>query len=59
MKPQCYIGVTWEKFNAGGLTLRKERAHLYGLNDMSIGRPSLSRMVANAFSSPMYLIQVS
>ena len=52
-------GATWEKFNTVWPSPRRARAHTYGLNDMSIGRPSLPAMVSHAFSNPMYLIQVT
>ena len=51
-------GATWEKFNTVWPSTRRERAHTYGLNDMSVGCPSLAAMVAHAFRNPMYLIQV-
>ncbi|KAL0046765.1 hypothetical protein WJX82_009387 [Trebouxia sp. C0006] len=54
---QISSGATWEKINAIGTTKRRERVHLYGINDIVLGRPSFPKMVASAFSSPMYLIQ--
>ncbi|KAL0030950.1 hypothetical protein WJX79_003464 [Trebouxia sp. C0005] len=50
-------GATWENFNAIGSTKRRAREHLYGTNDMALGRPSFPKMVSHAFSNPMYLIQ--
>ncbi|KAA6417980.1 MAG: hypothetical protein FRX49_12062 [Trebouxia sp. A1-2] len=54
---QINSGATWENFNAIGSTKRRAREHLYGTNDMALGRPSFPKMVAHAFSNPMYLIQ--
>lgn len=52
------VGATWEKLNANWPSTRRQRASIYGLNDTSIGRPSLPAMVAHAFGNPMFLIQV-
>ena len=51
-------GAEWDRFNMAASWNRKERAHLYGLNDMSVGRPSFPRMFLSALSNPMYLVQV-
>lgn len=52
------VGATWDGFNAGWPSTRRERANIYGPNDMSIGRPSLPAMVAHAFNNPLFQIQV-
>ena len=53
-----YAGANWDEFNTAGSWGRKARAHLYGPNDMSVGRPSFPQMVLSALSNPMYLVQV-
>ena len=51
-------GATWKAFNAAALSVRRQRAHMYGLNDMAVGRPVFVNMLARVLGSPIYVIQV-
>lgn len=51
-------GSAWTHFNAAARWPRKQRAQLYGANDMAIGQPNLLHMTAAQLVYPLYTVQV-
>ncbi len=51
-------GGDWSTFNALSIWPRRDRASLYGSNDVAAGRPDLLRMVAAYLCQPIYIVQV-
>ncbi len=51
-------GGDWSMFNALSTWPRRDRASLYGSNDVAAGRPDLLRMVAGYLCQPIYIVQV-
>ncbi|DBA99058.1 TPA: hypothetical protein ACH3X1_014197 [Trebouxia sp. C0004] len=50
-------GGSWSTFNAQSSWPRRERASLYGSNDVAAGRPHLLTMVAAYLCQPIYIVQ--
>ncbi|DBB14077.1 TPA: hypothetical protein ACH3X3_001037 [Trebouxia sp. C0006] len=50
-------GGDWSTFNALSIWPRRDRASLYGSNDVAAGRPDLLRMVAAYLCQPIYIVQ--
>ena len=51
-------GGEWTEFNPPAMWSRKQRAQLYGYNDIAVGRPNFLRMTAHLMSYPIYTVQV-
>ena len=51
-------GGDWSTFNTLSSWPRRDRASLYGSNDVAAGRPDLLRMVAAYLCRPIYVVQV-
>ena len=51
-------GGDWSTFNTLSSWPRRDRASLYGSNDVGAGRPELLRMVAAYLCQPIYIVQV-
>ena len=51
-------GGDWSTFNALSIWPRRDRASLYGSNDVAAGRPNLLRMAAAYLCQPIFIVQV-
>lgn len=54
----AYSGGEWTEFNPPAIWSRRQRAQLYGYNDIAVGRPNLLHMTAHLMSYPIYTVQV-
>ncbi|KAA6428240.1 MAG: hypothetical protein FRX49_01836 [Trebouxia sp. A1-2] len=50
-------GGDWSTFNALSIWPRRDRASLYGSNDVAAGRPNLLRMAAAYLCQPIFIVQ--
>lgn len=51
-------GSDWSAFNALSSWSRKDRACLYGSNDVAAGCPNLLKMAAGHLAQAIYIVQV-
>ena len=56
--PLQLAGSDWMHFNPVARWPRKQRAELYGSNDIAVGQPTLLQMTAAQLVYPLYTVQV-
>ena len=52
------VGQDWSSFNLARQWPRRQRAELYGSNDVTAGRPNLLLMAAQQLAQPLFIVQV-